>query len=261
MTDTTTTATPAANSASDSGAASSPQVLTNAPAQAAASTEPSSSTNAAPAQAAPTDGAQKDSADPAAQQPKADTDEAKPADQTSDDPAKDTDEKDADGKEKEDGTKEAQIEYQPFEMPQGMELDAEALNEATPIFKELNATQEQAQKMVNVAASLISKAAKQMADQHNAVLEGWKKESTELFGKDGEAKMNEKFGRAEKVVKHFFKGDDLNLVTHYGLGNNKAFISMCLAIAQGTGEDRPSFGAARAGAGPKTLAQSWYPDT
>lgn len=182
--------------------------------------------------------------------------------QPSDDPnATDTEKKDADGEDKGEGNQDAQPAYADFNMPEGMELDAEAMNEATPLLQELNATQEQAQKLVDVAASMLSKAAKKMTDQHNAVVEGWRKETLDVFGKDGDAQFQEKVGRAEEVVKHFFNEDQRSVLTHYGLGNHPAFFAMCMAIAEGTGEDRPFVNAASGEKGEKTLAQIWYPQT
>lgn len=210
------------------------------------------------------DDANKDSGkdEPAQGSDQPDADEANKDNQSSDDKdAEDTDKKDAEAEDKEEGNQEAQTAYEPFTMPEGMELDSEAMNEATPILQELKADQGQAQKLVDVAASMLSKAAKKMADQHNAVVEGWRKETLDVFGKDGEAKFMENVGRAEEVVKHFFNPEQQKVLTHYGLGNHPAFFAMCMAIAEGTGEDRlTSLGGAGA-KGEKTLAKTWYPET
>ena len=94
-----------------------------------------------------------------------------------------------------------------------------------------------------------------------AVVEGWRKETLDIFGKDGETQFMQNVGRAEEVVKHFFNEDQRKVLTHYGLGNHPAFFAMCMAIAEGTGEDRlTSLGGAGA-KGEKTLAQTWYPET
>lgn len=211
------------------------------------------------------DDGKKDSSetDSAQEQPTDETDDAKPADQSSDDQdAEDTDKKDAEDEDKEgEGNQEAQPAYEPFTMPEGMELDEDALSEATPLLQELGADQEQAQKLVDVAASMLSKAVKKMTDQHNATVEGWRQQSMELFGKEGDAKFQEKVGRAEEVVKHFFSEDQRSVLTHYGLGNHPAFFAMALAIAEQTGEDRPTLPGAGGQKGQKTLGQIWYPET
>lgn len=255
----TTESTPAA---SDAAPAAAPAASATPAADTPAASE--NKDTPAPAAEGADDAGKKDSGkdEPAQGSDQPDADKGDKPNQSSDeqDP-KDTDKKDAEGEDKKEGDDNAQPAYSDFTMPEGMEMDSEALNEATPILQELGANQEQAQKMVDVAASMLSKAAKKMADQHNAVVEGWKKETLELFGKEGDAQFQEKVGRAEEVVKHFFKGDNLNILTHYGIGNNPAFFAMALAIAEATGEDRPFVNAGSGEKGEKTLAKTWYPQT
>lgn len=253
------TATPAASDAAPAAAPAA--AATDTPAAAAAD---ANKDTPAPAAQGADDAGNKDSGKDApaqgADQPDADKGE-KPNQSSDDQETKDTDKKDAEGEDKGEGEQNAQPAYSDFSMPEGLELDSDAMNEATPILQELNATQEQAQKLVDVASSMLSKAAKTMADQHNAVVEGWRKETLEAFGKDGDAKFQEKVGRAEEVVKHFFGEEQRNVLTHYGLGNHPAFFAMCLAIAEGTGEDRPFVAGGGGEKGEKTLAKTWYPQT
>ena len=245
----TDTAAPAASPAASAPAADAPKQDSGTP---------------APATDAPAgDPPKKDSAEdaPAQGTDQADTDKADQPSQSSDeqDP-KDTDKTDAEGKDKEDGSQEAQPAYQEFTVPEGLQIDNDALNEALPVLQEYKVPQEAAQKLVDVASSMLSKAAKNMADQHNKVVEGWRQETIGLFGKEGDAKFQESVGRAEEVVKHFFNEDQRNVLTHYGLGNHPAFFAMCMAIAEGTGEDRPTLPSAGNGMkGQKTLGQIWYP--
>lgn len=255
------TATPAA---SDAAAAPAAQPAATPAPEATPAPADAPKDSPAPAADGADDAGKKDSgeSDPAQGTPTPDADKADDASQSSDDQdTEDTENKDAEGEETKEGNQDAQPAYTDFNMPEGMELDAEAMNEATPLLQELNATQEQAQKLVDVAASMLSKAAKKMTDQHNAVVEGWRKETLDVFGKDGDAQFQEKVGRAEEVVKHFFNEDQRSVLTHYGLGNHPAFFAMCMAIAEGTGEDRPFVNAASGEKGEKTLAQIWYPQT
>lgn len=272
MTDTTTTTTTAAptTAAADSSAssASTTQNSQVAPGQAGGSTEPSSSTPS-PDQAAaqPTGADEKNSGktDDSAQdqQAKPDADKPQTGDQPSDDEKPDDAKKDDEGKDKEEGNQEAQPQqYESFALPEGIEMDNDALNEALPVLQGLKASQEDAQKLVNIGANMISKVMKNVSEQHNKVVEGWRKESESLFGKDGDAKFQERVGRAEEVVKQFFKTEEQrNILTAYGLGNHPAFFAMCLAIAEGTSEDRPTLPASTGGfQSTQTLAQTWYPD-
>jgi len=269
MTDTTNSATTAAptTTAADAGASSAtPTNAQNATGQAAGTTEPSSSTPTPDQTAAPKEGADKTNSgnnDPAQDHTKPDADKAKPAEQPSDDQKTDDSKKDDEGKDKKEEGKEAQpIEYQPFTMPEGMELDNDALKEALPVLQGLKADQAQAQKLVDVAATMISKVMKQASEQHNQTVEGWRKESESIFGKEGESKFKERIGRAEEVVKQFFNEDQRGILSSYGLGNHPAFFAMCLAIAEGTTEDRGILPASTGGFHSKqTLANTWYPDS
>ncbi|MDX9690541.1 MAG: hypothetical protein RBT70_08815 [Alphaproteobacteria bacterium] len=258
---TETTATPAASDAATPAAAPVADTATPAAAtQDSGAQQPSGAdTPAADGAAAAAKDSGKDAQAQGADQPEAG--EADKDSQSSNDQDPTDTDKDADGEDKKEGNQDAQKPaYEQFTMPEGMELDEVAMNEATPLLQELGANQEQAQKLVDVAASMLSKAAKNMADQHAAVVEGWRKESMELFGNEGEAKFLENVGRAEEVVKHFFDTDEKRQVlTHYGLGNHPGFFAMCMAIAERTGEDRPFVGMASGQQGQKSLAQKWYP--
>ena len=208
--------------------------------------------------------ATKDSTETDAAQAADQADTDKPADgsQSSDDKdPTDTDKKDGEGEESEDGNQE-QPAYQDFTVPEGLELDNDALNEALPVLQEYKVPQEAAQKLIDVASSMLSKAAKTMADQHNKVVDGWKAETVAAFGKEGDAKFQELAGRANEVVKQFFNEDQRKVLSHYGLGNHPAFFAMAVAIAEGTGEDRLTVpGAGNGTQGEKTLGQIWYPES
>lgn len=259
---TTETSAAPASSAAAPAAAPAPAATPAAAESTPAAATPSTETSATPPAAG--DSAPQDSGEsaPAQGTPAPDADQSKPDGQPSDsqDPA-DTDKKDADGEAEGEGNQEAQPAYADFTLPEGLALDNDAMNEATPVLRELGASQEQAQKLVDVASTMLSKAAKNMADQHQGVVNQWRKETLEAFGKDGDAKFDERTGRAEEVVKFFFNEEQRSVLTHYGLGNHPSFFAMCLAIAEGTGEDRP-FGGQKTGTkGEETLAQTWYPST
>lgn len=196
-----------------------------------------------------------------ADQPETDkTDQSNQSDYNQD--LKDTDNEDSSGEDKKDGNQEAQtIQYEPFNIPEGVEIDQNALNEAIPVLQKLNATQDEAQKLVDIHSSILSNMMKNLADQHNARIEGWKKQTHETFGKDGDARFQERVGRAEEMIKRFFPSeDDKTFLSHYGAGNHPGVFAMALALAEGTGEDRPSFNTTGNGTnGQKTLAEVWYP--
>jgi hypothetical protein len=245
--------------------AASTQTTTDAgtPATGAAASATQDSGNQPAVTEQPTGDAAKDSAEdaPAQGADQADTDKADQPDQSSENQEPTDTNKDADGQEGEDGDQ-AQTAYQDFNMPEGLELDQDALNEALPVLQEHKLPQEAAQKLIDVASSMLSKAAKKMADDHNKVVKAWEAETIETFGKDGDAKFQESVGRANEVVRHFFNEEQRNVLTHYGFGNHPAFFAMCMAIAEGTGEDRHNMPSAGNGLkGEKTLGELWYPNS
>lgn len=267
MTDTTTSTATTAATAADSGATTD-STTTNSQAteQAAETTEPSSS-QSAPVQDAPKDekGASTDSekTDDPQDQSETDADDSAKEDQPSKDENADDSDEDKEAKDKEEGNQEAEIpKYEAFNLPEGIALDEDALNEALPVLGKLKATQEDAQAMVDIASNMISKVMKNVSEQHNKVVDGWRSESESLFGKDGDAKFQERLGRAEEVVKQFFNEEQREVLTAYGLGNHPAFFAMALAIAEGTQEDRQTLpSSSNALQSPQTLGETWYPAT
>lgn len=91
-------------------------------------------------------------------------------------------------------------EYQPFKMPEGLELDTAAMEKAAPVFKELGLSQEKSQKLVDIYAGLKQEEdAKQQANL-NAMRDGWAKEIT------SDPAHKETLAGAKKAVEAF--GDD-----------------------------------------------------
>lgn len=62
-------------------------------------------------------------------------------------------------------------------MPEGFTVDAALLEEATPVFKDIGLTNEQANKLVPMAAKLSENLAKQQQDTFQAMASDWSRES------------------------------------------------------------------------------------
>lgn len=83
-------------------------------------------------------------------------------------------------------------------MPEGMQLDEAALAEATPVFKELGLTNEQANKLAGLYAKQVEKLAASSRDAMAQQHEGWKQSTLNdkeyggdaLVGKDGKPGPN-----------------------------------------------------------------------
>lgn len=125
-------------------------------------------------------------------------------------------------------------EYADFVAPEGVELDAEAMDAFRPVAKELNLTQEQAQRLVDLQSETAQRWS-QAVQQHvidtrtgwreaaakDALIGGEKfaenlaiaKEGRDLFGEDAELKElldSTGLGDHPAVIRHFFKVGNAN---------------------------------------------------
>lgn len=256
---TTTATTPAADSAPAANAQAAPAAAdatkdSKTPPDGAGKTEPSSST-AAPEGGAPAgDKPQANNSDATKEaQGGKESDKSKPDSQSSDA------EKPKDGEGQE--GKDTALAYQPsdFTLPEGMELDTAAFEAAVPVLTEHNVPKEAAQKLVDVAASMVSKAIKTATDGHLKVVEGWGAQTKEEFGKGGEAVFDKERATAQAAINKFFSEDERKQLQHYGLGNFPAVFRMAHALGSMMAEDNLSLPNAPGGKKEETLAEVWYP--
>lgn len=96
-------------------------------------------------------------------------DTTKPTDQVTDKPADDT--KPAPAAVTGAGAPET---YADFKAPEGLTLDPKLIQDALPLFKELNLSQDQAQKLIDQQSKLMAQAAKAPLDAVTTMRNGWK---------------------------------------------------------------------------------------
>ena len=121
--------------------------------------------------------------------------------------------------------------YSDFEMPEGFDVDSAALEAATPIFKELNLDQGQAQKLVSVYAEMAGKQAEAMAESHAAQVETWTAETHK-------AMSQEDIGVAIAGLKRFdTDGEVANVLNSTGLGSHPAVVAFFKRVGESTSED------------------------
>lgn len=128
--------------------------------------------------------------------------------------------------------------YADFVMPEGIELDAALLESATPLFKELGLTQEQAQKLVDFQASQIQAGAQRQNDTFNQLMNDWRTQSTndKEFGGD---KFEESVGVARSALDKFGTPELKTLFEEHGVGNHPEVIRMLVKVGRLTQEDKP----------------------
>lgn len=145
----------------------------------------------------------------------------------------DTVSEDADG-----GVQSAPETYADFTLPEGVEMDAEFLAEAAPVFKELNLTQEQAQKLVDLEAARVQAGQQAQAEAFSQLMDSWKQSSLKdkEFGGD---KFNENIALARSALDKFGTSELKQLLEDHGVGNHPEMIRFMVKVGQLTAEDRP----------------------
>lgn len=77
-------------------------------------------------------------------------------------------------------------EYEAFNLPENVELDASALDAATPVFKDIGLTQEQSQKLVDLFAGITQQRSEALAEQAASIRSEWQEgiKTHQEFGGD-----------------------------------------------------------------------------
>lgn len=167
---------------------------------------------------------------PAATDPKPESDPAKPEDP----------EKPDDGKTKEgakDEPKGAPEAYGEFKLAEGMELDAEVLGEFTGLAKELNISQEAAQKLIDLQTKIANKQAQEYQVAVEKQKEQWMaavKSDPDLGGEN----YDKSVASAVKVIQAFGSPELREVLTSTGLGNNPELFKFVHRISQAISEDK-----------------------
>jgi hypothetical protein len=155
--------------------------------------------------------------------------------------------------------------YSDFKLPDGVELSPEVVTEVSALFKEMNLSQTQAQKLVDFHSKTLEATAaavsKTSIDAWLAQKATWRSEikaDPEIGGKLGEVKasigkMYDTLGNPT-LVKEFKAAMDLT-----GAGDNPAFIKLFNKLAERLGEGTPVTGDTPKPK-PGSPAQALYPN-
>lgn len=123
--------------------------------------------------------------------------------------------------------------YTDFELPEGVDLDASALDAAKPIFKELGLDQAGAQKLVEFYASKLGEVAGTISAQAEALTAEWQGQIKQDWG----AKYDANLSVAAKAVQ--LGGPELrDALNETGAGNHPAIIKFFHQIGSTISEDR-----------------------
>lgn len=139
--------------------------------------------------------------------------------------------------------------YTDFAVPTGFKLSPETLAEVTPIFKDLNLTQDQAQKLVDAHTAMVKADAKAYSDTRA----GWLRElaaDKDIGHKLSEVKID--IGRAlDHLNDPALDAAAREALAFTGAGDHPAIIKMIYKLAALVNEGRPV-----TGAGPSPLGQT-----
>ena len=112
--------------------------------------------------------------------------------------------------------------YEEFKAPEGQQFDPEVLNNFKDVAKELNLSQEAAQKMLDKMAPVV---AQRQSQQMEAFRSQWAEQSTTDKEFGGE-KLSENLGVARKALDTFGSTELKSLLNESGLGNHPEFIRL-----------------------------------
>lgn len=146
--------------------------------------------------------------------------------------------------------------YEPFTLPEGVQRDPEATTKFEAIAKELNLTQAQAQKLVDLNAEALKTVPEKLKAQHADRVAQWGKDAVADKEFGGE-KLAENLARAESALNAVASPEFKSFLTQSGLSHHPEMIRTMLRVAAIVGEDK-LVPAGKAPAAPDSLAKGLY---
>jgi len=150
--------------------------------------------------------------------------------------------------------------YEDFKAPEGVVLDGEVVSEFQAVAKELNLSQENAQKVIDrLAPKIAQKTSAQINDAVAKARTEWGETSKtdKEFGGD---KLTENLGVAKKALDAFGTPELRNLLNETGLGNHPEVVRFFYRAGKAINEDRLVTGGRPAGQG-KDDPRVMYPNS
>lgn len=133
------------------------------------------------------------------------------------------------------GEGDASVTYEDFTLPEGMEIDSGALERASAVFSELGVGQEDAQKLVDIAADMQQSWAQQAADARNQLVSDWENQTRNLPG--FKENFDESVSIANAALTKFGTPELKEFLIESGLGNHPELVKTFFKIGSMTQED------------------------
>lgn len=210
---------------------------------------PAPSEQPAPAADAPAPAA--DPAKPEGDKPQTGTEGDKPQEDKPADGDKPADKPD-DKEQKQDGAPEK---YE-FKGGEGVELDTEALKDFEPVARDLNLTNEQAQKLVDAYPKILAGVQQRQAEAWQAQTEQWAadvKADKEIGGD----KLTANLSAAQRALEQFGDPELKEYLDSTGLGNHPALVKAFIKVGKAMSEDKVVTGGHESGG--SDLISAFYP--
>lgn len=126
--------------------------------------------------------------------------------------------------------------YTDFKFANGLEADTEVTGEFKQVAKELNLSQEKAQKLVDLQNKLMQNQGKRFQAEWEKTQNDWKKATTE-DKEIGGPKLQENLSVAKKALDKFSTPALNQLIEETGMGNNVEFIRLLVKVGSTIKED------------------------
>jgi hypothetical protein len=143
-----------------------------------------------------------------------------------------------------------------FKAPEGQSFNEQVLAAYTTAAKELDLTQDAAQKILDSVAPVM---AAQQAEAVTALKAGWA-EASKNDAEFGGEKFDENLAVAKKGLESFATPEFVEFLNTSGLGDHPEVLRTFLRIGKAIGEDNKIVTGGPTKDAPKTLAQRMYPD-
>lgn len=147
----------------------------------------------------------------------------------------------------------AEVDYK-FEMPEGIELDKNGVEEFTAIAKELKLPADAAKRLVDLEVKRVQAG----QEQHLKLVESWA-ESVKADKEIGGDKLNENLAVARKAIDTFGTPELKGFLESTGLGNHPEIVKMAVKIGKAISEDSFIRGQPKGAATESDLAKSLFP--
>lgn len=127
--------------------------------------------------------------------------------------------------------------YTDFTLADGVEMDADTLDSFKGLAKELNISQESAQKLIDLQSALVTK---QVEDMQAAVVKQSQDWASQIYNDPelGGANFEKNAESAVKVIQAFGDPQLSELLNASGLGNHPALFKFCHRISGAISEDK-----------------------